>query len=327
MVKERQTIAKSLRFRSFFVRGLAILLPSVLTLALLWWAGGFMWSNIAEPINRGVRSGVAWITPRVLDEASLPSWALVSEEDVRRVRAEWERIGRIPLGASLAEIEKAEASIRHEERLAKLHEVWRRRWYLQPIGLVIAILLVYLVGAVVGHYVGRRAFQSLESWAVRIPVVKQVYPSTKQLVEFLLGQGGAKSMLSGRVVLVEYPRKGLWSMGLLTNDSPASFSASVGKPCANVFVPSTPTPVTGFTISVPKDEIIEVSMTLDEAIRYVVSGGVLVPTPRDREPAGQMLLPMQGQDEATNANAERDLARNDAGAMMATTDGLKRPGG
>ncbi len=271
-------------FREFFFRGLGILLPSVITLALLWWAAGFLWVRVAEPINRAVRWGVVQGAPLVLAPSALPGWYTVTESQVEAVRTERIRLGLAKAPTTDAARMKLDETIRYQLRMSNLSEIWKRRFYLQPIGLVVAVILIYLAGLLVGNYLGRKIWLAIEKRAIRFPVIKQVYPSIKQIVEFMLGGGPQKNLLSsGRVVAVPYPRVGIWTVGLMTGETLMAIEDKAGVPCVTVFIPSTPTPFTGFTITVPADEVVELPLSFDDAIRFVVSGGVLVPPSQSRQ--------------------------------------------
>lgn len=265
-------------FRTFFVRGLVILLPTIITLALFAWAGRFLWSNVAEPINGAVRWAVVAVTPSVTSKGDRPDWYEVNEAQVMEVRSERVRQGVLKADADAATIERDTKRIAAELREKNLARVWKQRVYLQPIGLIVAVVLIYLVGVLVGNYLGRRAFLMMERWATRVPIVKQVYPSVKQIVEFLVGGGPAsKSMLSGRVVAIQYPSPGIWAIGLMTGDTVEAIQNAAGYECVTVFVPSSPTPFTGYTVTVAKSAVVDLPLSLDEALRFVVSGGVVVP--------------------------------------------------
>ncbi|MCA9306675.1 MAG: DUF502 domain-containing protein [Phycisphaerales bacterium] len=267
MTPRRKTFMSD--FRTFFFRGLGILLPSVVTLALLWWAYGFVKVRIAEPINWAVRQGVVVAMPHVVPEGAHPGWYRVSDEDIAAAQAKRRAESRPAL---------SDDELRKRVRAQNLQEVWRGRWYLQAIGFVVAIILVYLAGVLVGNYLGRRIYLKVESWLVRLPGVKQVYPHVKQVVDFVFGEKqGAQALKVGRVVVVEYPRKGIWSVGLMTGESLSVIEEAAGSSCVTVFIPSSPTPFTGYTITVLASEVMFVDLSLDEALRFVVSGGVLVP--------------------------------------------------
>lgn len=253
-------------FRTFFLRGLAILLPSVLTLWLLWAAFQFVQRNVAEPINSGIRLTVIQVAPRVLNQDDLPSWFTVTPDAVELVRQERARQGLRPL---------PDDKIRVLVRERNFAEWWNDHWYLRIIGLLVAITLFYLAGVLLGGFIGRRIYHRVESLMTRLPLIKQVYPSIKQVVDFLLGD--KNQITFNRVVVVEYPRKGVWTLGFHTGPTLKVIDNAAGVECVSVFIPSSPTPFTGYAINLPRDEVFDVNMTIDEALRFVVSGGVLVP--------------------------------------------------
>jgi uncharacterized membrane protein len=252
-------------FKRFFGRGLAVLLPSILTLWLLWQAFVFLFNNVAEPINRGIRVVVVEVAPRLTSENQRPDFMLVEPGEIDEFLASPE--GRPFRGRSTAVVR--EHLVREQ-----LGEFWSQHWYLQATGLLVAIMLIYLAGLLLGNYLGRRFYARVERLISQIPGFKQVYPHVKQVVDLIMGD---RKVAFRRVVMVQYPRRGLWTLGLVTSDSLSIIHEATGRPCLVVFIPSTPTPFTGFAITVPSDEVIEVPMSIDEAIRFFITGGTLVP--------------------------------------------------
>ncbi|MCR9217421.1 DUF502 domain-containing protein [Phycisphaerales bacterium ac7] len=292
-------------FRTFFVRGLVILLPSLLTLAILLWAYNFLKSNIAEPINWAVQRVVIQAVPQVYpNELDRPSWYLADRDEIiRRAPSSYRNYADLPTGQR--------RSITRQIRSEQLREYWRERWYLQGIGFVVAITAVYLAGVLVGNYLGRKLYVRFESWLIRIPIIKQVYPSVKQIVDFLIGEDtSSKLPTSGRVVLVEYPRMGIYTVGLLTGGTLKSIEKIAGEPSVTVFIPSSPTPFTGYTINLAASEVYPIDISFDEAIRFVVSAGVLVPVREQVEDSGR--LPGDAEPEAGGQNGS-DEADSDSG--------------
>ena len=258
-------------FRTFFVRGLGILLPSILTIGLLVWAFSILHRYVAEPINGGVRFLVIELGDDVqgVFNAPLPDWYLVDDAELAQYRLDHPRDTR----------EIRDAVVVRMVRVDELQVIWRKHWYLEAIGFVVAIIGIYLAGLFFGNLIGRRIYGRVEAFFTRLPVVKQVYPNVKQITDFLVGGDDAKDMMpSSRVVVVEYPRKGIWTMGLLTGESLDQLEKVSGRQLVTIFIPSSPTPFTGYTINVPMEDVWEIDITMDEVIRFVVSGGVLVPT-------------------------------------------------
>ena len=169
---------------------------------------------------------------------------------------------------------QVEEEIRAELRRTNVRAWWSAHKYMDLIGLFVAIIGVYIAGRLLGGFVGRRLYKRIEVFITRVPVFKQVYPYVKQIVDFLFSD--EQPIKFNRVVAVEYPRKGIWSVGFLTGGSLKSVAESAG-PSRTIFIPSSPTPFTGYTITVQVEDIIEIPISVDEAIRFAVSGGVLVP--------------------------------------------------
>ena len=249
-------------FRRFFLRGLATLLPTVLTIVLLVKCYEFIQENISVHITEGVIHVVLLAT----DDYPNPA-----DEDYEEYEAEYklEKIDR----AKLAEVK--------EVRLWMLRQKWKRAPW-SVVGFILAIILVYIVGRLLASFIGRKVWQLFEGAVQRIPGFKQVYPYIKQVTDYLFGENKVEF---SRVVAVPYPRKGLWSLGLVTGAGFRSMHEMADEEFLTVFMPSSPTPITGYVVHVKKDEVIDVPITIEEALRFTVSGGVIVP--------GHEILPTQ----------------------------------
>ena len=250
-------------FKRFFGRGLGILLPSVLTLWILVKAYQFVDSAIAQPINSAVRAGVVEVADR---------WKPVGdffEPTPKELVAESTRRTEEP------ESRREPATIR-KDLIAGNVDGWWDRWAvaLDWIGILIAVLAVYFAGKLLGGFLGRRVQRRVEDVITTVPIFKQVYPYVKQVVDFLFSDD--KPIKFNRVVVVEYPRKGVWSVGLVTGGTMRSIEESSGD-AVTIFIPSSPTPFTGYTVTVPRSQVRELPISIDEALRFTISGGVLVP--------------------------------------------------
>jgi len=251
-------------FKRFFSRGLAILLPTAVTLWLLWQAFGFVYNTVAQPINKATRITVIWVVPKVMDEESLPEWFQVTQAEIAEARADRPEIRE----------NVSDASVRLTLRREYLQKFWREHPYLNLTGLFIAIMLIYLAGVLLGNIVGKSIYARVERLITRIPGFKQVYPHVKQVVDMVMGD---KKMAFSKVVVVEYPREGIWTVGFLTGNSVREIDKAAGNTVVSVFIPTSPTPFTGFTINLPKSKVMELSMTIEEALRFVITAGVLAP--------------------------------------------------
>ena len=214
-------------FKSFFLRGLAVLLPTILTIWIFIWGYGFIQKNISVYINRGI----VWLVMEVQG---------VSGEEATKVFEDFWVHGP----GSIA-------------------------------GFIVSLIGVCIVGAILASVVGKTLWRMIEKFIMEIPFLKKVYPYIKQITDFLL----TKDKLSfSRVVAFEYPRRDVWALGLVTSNGLKSLNKEIGKEHLTVFLPTSPTPFTGFIMMVPKEEVIDLDITIEEAIRFTVSGGVITPS-------------------------------------------------
>lgn len=142
------------------------------------------------------------------------------------------------------------------------------------IGLVLTVGLIYLVGLLGGNFIGRRVVKKMDSLALSIPLVKSVYGSARQLIETFYSSAG-RTFES--VVLIEYPRKGIYTVALMTAPTEGELQARTVGDTVNVFVPTTPNPTSGVLVLANRDELIFLDMSVEEALRFVVSGGIVAP--------------------------------------------------
>ena len=132
-----------------------------------------------------------------------------------------------------------------------------------------------MTGYFATHIFGAKIFELGEQILYHVPIVKSIYTSVKQINDVLFIHKGTSEFR--RACIVEYPRKGLFSMGFVTSDAATEIENKTKSKLINIFIPNTPTPATGFLIMAPVQEVILLEMKTDVAFRYVVSGGVLKP--------------------------------------------------
>jgi uncharacterized membrane protein len=147
------------------------------------------------------------------------------------------------------------------------------------LGLVATILIVFLLGIVSRNMLGRRVVSAAERLVDRVPVASQLYSSTKEVVASIADRPADTVR---RVVFFEYPRRGSWSVGFVTgsvkgSDLGPADTAPEGD-LLTIFVPSTPNPASGYVVLVPREDTVESDMTMEQAVRLVISGGILRPT-------------------------------------------------
>jgi uncharacterized membrane protein len=153
-------------------------------------------------------------------------------------------------------------------------------WYWSVLALLLAVVIVTVVGVLTRYYFGKRLIAWADSMMLRVPVLNKIYGTIKQVDEAFTS--GKKSAFK-TVVLVEYPREGIYSLGFLTSEQADEAQKKTGKKCVCVFIPMTPIPTGGFLIIVPEEKIIKLDMSVADGLKYIISLGALAneapPTP------------------------------------------------
>ncbi|MDZ8188367.1 MAG: DUF502 domain-containing protein [Nostoc sp. ChiSLP02] len=142
------------------------------------------------------------------------------------------------------------------------------------VGLAVPLLSILVIGLMARNIAGRWLLDFGERLLQAIPLAGQVYKTLKQLLETILKDSNGKFR---RVVLVEYPRRGIWAIGFVTGAISSDIQAKMSRPMLSVFIPTTPNPTTGWYAAVPEDEAIELGMSIEDAFKIVVSGGIVAP--------------------------------------------------
>jgi len=220
------------RSRTFFIRGLKALLPTLITLSLIVWVWSFLWQQLGRHL--------IWVIQNI-------QYSLAGDE------AQWSQIKRFWTD------ERGE---------------WT--WWAQLLGVSASLLLVYIVGLLVGNLIGRWFWKLGEELALKIPVVRAIYPAVKQVTDFLL-QERSSQFRDSRVVACRPHANEIWSVGLITGTSFKPISDLTGEDMVTVFIPSSPTAFSGYVMIVPRSQVVELPLKVEEAMRLIISGGVLVP--------------------------------------------------
>lgn len=152
---------------------------------------------------------------------------------------------------------------------------WHARYLVPFIGFVLSAALIYLIGLVAANLVGQRVLLWLEAGILRIPLVKSIYGGARQLLD-AFGASGKGTF--NRVVLVEYPRVGVWTVGFVTSDVRADMPVGATTlRSVMVFFPTTPNPTSGWLAVVPERDILELDLSIEEGVKLIVSGGIVTP--------------------------------------------------
>lgn len=325
--KERKKIGRT---HHFFLRGLAISLPPILTLVIVIWVAGIVNDYIITPTTTTVRYCIAYFTddsqPRdnFVQLESLPPLEycrndyLVSRDYARELEAmNQQALSKIPrnLFTDKAWVPFGDRAVPYRDyrEVAKrirpsdmpttamglYMELATTRWFkslfnLSAVAVVLTIVALYFLGRFVTARIGAWMVSKFEQGVLaRLPVVSNVYSSVKQVTDFFFSE---RTVDYSRVIAVEYPRRGIWSLGFVTGDSMLEMTVTAGEPLVAILVPTSPMPVTGYTMSVPKSEIVDLNITVDQAFQFCLSCGVLVPPQQKvtdellREELGKRLL-------------------------------------
>ncbi len=273
-------------FRRFFLRGLAALGPTLLTVAILVW----VFTLVNDHVGVHVTKALVLLCAALSDE---PAPGFVNEDndpltygtpidewrkDGRRLTTEYKIITHRILHDNQGfspEVAKAARAHAIEARNAALWQIAFVKYKMHLLGFLIAVILVYFTGFFLASFLGRRMWRAGEGVLYRMPLIRGIYPHVKQVTDFLLSE--RKNIAASGVVAVEYPRRGTWSLGLSTGAAISGVGGASGEEMVTVFIPSSPTPITGYVVQVPRKDVIELDLTIDEALRFTVSAGVIKP--------------------------------------------------
>lgn len=152
-------------------------------------------------------------------------------------------------------------------------------FHIPGVGLILFVLIVLSVGFLSSLFAVRLLQRKLDKMIGKFPLLRYIYPPIKQIFEFLFSKDNAFK----KSVLVQYPFKGNWTLGFVTNETFQEANTKTGVKLLNIFVPMAPNPATGFILFVPKDEVIFLDINVKEAVKLIISGGLLNPTEASKD--------------------------------------------
>ncbi len=256
-----------------------MLVPPLMTIVIFVWVGNTIEQYVMRPVTWGVREAILWHTADIRDNVQ------VADPSQRTVQIEGTTYRRLPNDTFVPErvYNRARRNRSARQPLPQtgdavyrqyIDHTYLRPYYITPLFLVVFVVLLYLLGnfmaAGIGHFFWRRFEQGIH----RLPLVRSVYSSVKQVTDFLFSESNIEYT---RVVAVEYPREGIWSLGFVTGESLVDIRGIANEPVVSLLMCTSPAPMTGFTITVRKSEVIDLNITIDQALQYIVSCGVVVP--------------------------------------------------
>lgn len=317
----------------FFLRGLAISLPPILTIVILIWLFGAINHYIITPTSSVVRYGFAHVIEKSVATDKLVPWEKLPSLDycgtnyrvTPELKAKLETMLQQELASappqqrSLVEVKVAwvhdhaaidqayvtfgsrsvpykdffdvASTLRQGEIPATAIGVYmelvtiryfKSVFHLSAVAVVVTIIVLYFLGRIVTVRIGRWMWTKLETGVLaKVPVVSNVYSSVKQVTDFFLTE---RTVSYNRVVAVEYPRKGIWSIGFVTGEGMREIAEATGDPMLSILMPTSPMPMTGFTVTIPKKDVIDLDLTIDQAFQFCLSCGVLIPPHQKNDP-------------------------------------------
>ena len=205
----------------------------------------------------------------------------------------------VPLGITLWVLHLLVSTM--DQTLLLLPEEFRtERWlgvYVPGMGAVMTVVVVLATGLVVTNFLGQRLLLFWESMLSRIPVVKSIYNSVKQVSDTLFTSGGHAFR---KALLVQYPREGSWTIAFLTGEPGGDVINHLHGEYWSVYVPTTPNPTSGFFLMMPKADVIELDMSVDAALKYIISMGVVAPGSNGRKNGKLTSRPGTARQQAVN---------------------------
>lgn len=185
----------------------------------------------------------------------------------------------VPLGITLWVLHALVTAL--DQTLLVIPEFWRPEalfgFAIPGLGVLLSFLVLLLTGVIAANFVGARLIQFWENMLGRIPFVKSIYSSVKQVSDTLLSDSGNAFR---KALLVEYPYPGSWTIAFMTGTPAPAVAALLNEEHVSVYVPTTPNPTSGFFLVLPTSRVRELDMSVDEALKYIISMGVVAPRPR-----------------------------------------------
>ncbi len=305
-------------FRAAVVRGLGVVAPPLLTIVIFLWVGTTVRTKVLEPASTWAKGAIVWA---VSDERVALSKKDLPPRELKRMQAlpVEERAGFKPVvGGVKYELSDGDKYVPdgyadlgdgtfvpvgvYEEDIADefallgrnptADEVYGRfveKHYFNPYLVIpcflsLFILVLYLLGKFIAASIGRFFWGKFERGVGQVPLVSNVYSAVKQVSDLFLQE---RELEYSSIVAVEWPRKGIWTVALVTGESMVDIAAAANEPVLSVLIPTSPMPMTGFTVTVRKSETIDLNISFDQAIQFIVSCGVVVPPGQVRQVASE----------------------------------------
>ena len=280
--KQRPRIRKP---KNFFLRGIISILPAVLTLFILVTVVQFAQNYVTTPINSTIYwllegNALGWkvlksvdiypLAPEFLDPESLPQEV---QESMRK-----DGINNPAFQSELDILREPEMGFFRDLHSLAINPYKLRREVrniVHPlVGVLVSLLVILTIGYLTCGFLGRRMISVIDKAAQNLPIIRSGYPYTQQLGEFFAAES---EFDFDTVVAAPYPSEGVWAICFITSPGLKTIHKALGARYVTVFVPTSPMPMTGFTVFIREDRLIPLPLSVDEALRVTVSAGVLIP--------------------------------------------------
>ncbi len=267
-------------FRRAVLRGLGVVLPPLLTIVIFVWIGNTVALYLLEPLEAAATRALVIAVADIRSADEVDNFDPQAETATVGGRVYRQTLNEkfVPLGV----YQVVQNNLGSEPMPPTATAIYARyvqvrylQWYVVlPVFLCGFVLILYLLGKFLAAGMGRFFWNQFERLIHSLPLIRNVYSSVKQVTDFMFSE---REIEYTRVVAVEYPRKGIWSLAMVTSESLLDIRSAANEPVLCVLVPTSPMPFTGFTVTVKKSETVDLNITIDQAIQFIVSCGVVVP--------------------------------------------------
>lgn len=261
------------------LRGLGVLLPPLLTIVILVWIWQTVKGYVLEPVTTEVRNLLVLRLADVRNE--VPAGATPTADGFVLESIPYRRLDNaqyIPLEVYTAVLKGLgsaavpETGTDYYRRYVEM--VYMRPIFVVPIFLIVFVAIMYVLGSLFAAGVGRVLWENIEQAIARLPVVRSVYNAAKQVTDYMFTE---KELEFKRVIAFEHPSRGLWQIGFVAGEGLREVRDLAGEPVLAVLVHVNPVPVSGYIRLVPKSQVLDLDMTVDQAVHYIISFGVVLP--------------------------------------------------
>ncbi len=265
-------------FRAAMLRGLGVLLPPLLTIVIFLLVGQTVKQYVLDPVTNWVREGLVYTLADIRYDIGPvdPVAKTVTVDGLVYRQVEGDAFIPLVVYDTVRRTVGTRTAPRSAEEYYRsyVETTYLRPYIVVPVFLLLFVLVLYLLGKFLAAGIGRAFWTAFEQLIVRLPLIRSVYSAVKQFSDFFFNETEVQFR---KVVAIEYPRRGIWSLAFVVSEGFLDVRAAANEPIVAVFVPSSPMPMTGFTITLPKRDVIDLNITIDQAIQFMVSCGVVVP--------------------------------------------------